>query len=88
MSTPGEIFEGNAEFVPASIRILVGCVPCIQICADDFFAVKCHSNDAPIASDRHLIPLPSGFTRISGGSQGIVERTTVVAIGGFLVVCI
>ena len=88
MSTSGEVLERDAEFVSATIRILVWCVPLVQICVDNFFTVECHSNDASIACDAHLIPLTGGFTSVPGRSQGIVECSTVVAISGLLAVCI
>jgi len=37
VSIPRKIFERDAELIPAAIRISVGCVPLIQIGADDFF---------------------------------------------------
>ena len=83
VSTPWEVLERDAEFVPTSVRVLMCRIPFVEIRVNNFFTVECHSNDTAITGDGHLIPFTGGFTSIPGWCQRIVESTTVVVIGRF-----
>lgn len=88
VTTSWEILERDAKLIPAAIRVLVRCIPVIQIGADDFFVVKRYGNNATITCDSHLIPLTCGFTSIPGRPEGIVKRTAVVISRRRFTVCI